>query len=47
MKVNNIIYTIIRILLVAGLIGAIVLYVFIRNSESNTPAEEVFQKVFI
>ena len=45
MKVNNIIYTIIRILLVAGLIGAIVLYVFIRNSESNTPAEEVFQKV--
>ncbi|MBR2696219.1 MAG: DUF4358 domain-containing protein [Parasporobacterium sp.] len=45
MKANNIIYTIIRILLVAGLIAAIVIFVFLRNSESLTPAQEVFDKV--
>lgn len=45
MKFNNIIYTLIRILLVAGLIGAIILYVFVRSSESAVPAEEVFAKV--
>ena len=45
MKANNIIYTIIRILLVAGLIAAIVIFVFLRNSESLTPVQEVFDKV--
>ena len=45
MKANNIIYTIIRILLVAGLVGAIVIFVFLRNSESLVPAQEVFDKV--
>lgn len=45
MKINNIIYTIIRILLVAGLIAAIILFVFVRSSESKTPAEEVFAQV--
>ncbi|MBR3244801.1 MAG: DUF4358 domain-containing protein [Parasporobacterium sp.] len=45
MKINNIIYTIIRILLVAGLVAAIVLFVFVRNTESKTPAEEVFRQV--
>lgn len=45
MKFNNTIYTIIRILLVAALIGAIILFVFVRTSESAAPAEEVFAQV--
>lgn len=45
MKLNNIIFTLIRILLVAGLIAAIVLFVFVRGSESSASAEEVFARV--
>lgn len=45
MRISNIIYTIIRILLVAGLIGAIILYVFIRSSESSAAPEDVFLQV--
>lgn len=45
MKAKNIIFTIIRIVLVAGLIAAIVIFGFQKNAASDTPAEEVFSAV--
>ena len=44
-KANNILFTIYRILLVAILVFAIAFFVFQKNTVSETPAEEVFQKV--
>ena len=45
MKVYNILYTILRILLVAALVTAIVVFIFLKNTVSKTPPAEMFEKV--
>ncbi len=42
---QNIFFSILRFLLVAILVSAIVLTIFMRNTESNAPAEQVFSAV--
>lgn len=44
-KASNVIFTLLRIVLVAALVAAIVFYVFLRNRESTVPASDVFKKV--
>ena len=44
-KASNVIFTLLRIVLVAALVAAIVFYVFLRNRESTIPASDVFKKV--
>ena len=44
-KAANVIFTLLRIVLVAALVAAIVFYVFLRNRESTVPASDVFKKV--
>ena len=44
-KASNIIFTLIRIVLVVALVAAIVFYVFLRNQESSVPAADVFKAV--
>ena len=44
-KASNVIFTLLRIVLVAALVAAIVFYVFLRNWESTVPASDVFKKV--
>lgn len=45
MKAKNILFTVIRVVLVAGLIAAIVGFIFKKNNTANVPAETVFAKV--
>ncbi len=44
-KASNVIFTLLRIVLVAALVAAIVFYVFLRNRESTVSASDVFKKV--
>ncbi len=44
-KASNFFFTLIRVVLVAALIAAIVIFVFLRNRESRVPASEVFKAV--
>lgn len=44
-KASNVIFTLLRIVLVVALVAAIVFYVFLRNKESNVPAADVFNAV--
>ena len=44
-KASNVFFTLLRIILVAALVAAIVFYVFLRNRESTVPASDVFKKV--
>lgn len=45
MKVKNVIFVIIRILMVAALIGAVVFFVFLKQQESKVPFTEVRSKL--
>ena len=44
-KAKNIVFTVIRIVLVAALVFAVVYFVFLRNQTSDTPASVVFEEV--
>ena len=45
MKAKNILFVIIRVLLVAALVGAIVYFIFLQKPESNVPFSTVKAKV--